>query len=64
MSSGFNTILPGSRWKAFLRRAALYGSRSNLDGGAFAAVAKRWSGRAISRRGLVCSSSSSPLQRP
>ena len=49
----FNTILPGTRWKAFLQRAARHGSQSNLDCDAFAAVARRWSDHAISRRGLV-----------
>jgi hypothetical protein len=55
MTTTFNVILPGSRWKVFLPRAALNGSQSTLDcGDASAAVAKKWSWswRAGSRRGV------------
>jgi hypothetical protein len=53
MTTPFNTILPGSRWKAFLPRAALNGGPSSLQcGGASAFVAGKWSGRSRSRRGL------------
>jgi hypothetical protein len=49
----FDTILPGSRWKTFLPRAALNESQSTLDcSGASAAVARKWSSLARSRRGL------------
>ena len=76
MTMIFNTILPGGRWKAFLPRAAPNGSQSDLGcGGAFAAVARRWSGRhkivprptctAGSARELpVASKSSSSKSRP
>lgn len=48
----FDTILPGSRWKTFLPRATLNESQSTLDcSGACAAVARKWSGLARSRRG-------------
>jgi hypothetical protein len=51
----FDAMSPGSRWKAFLPRAALIESQAALDcSGASAVVARRWSGRASQDRGAQC----------
>jgi hypothetical protein len=51
----FDAILPGSRWKAFLPRAALIESQTTLDcSGASAVVARKWSSRASQDRGAEC----------